>query len=100
MTEQEMQDMIDRVADRFEQASSTSVLPSARKALLIPAVPHMNEVTRDLEMQKITPQVLEASLQKVLENALAEIQKRNLASIDDNAVQQSMERLWTSSSSR
>jgi hypothetical protein len=92
VTEQEMQDMIDRVADRFEQASNTTVTPLARKALLIPALPHMEEVSRDLQTKKISVQFLESSLQRVLENALTVMRERDVRSIDDHSVQQSIAR--------
>lgn len=91
MTEQEMRHIIDKVADRFEEASNTRVLASAREALLTPAIPHMDTVTRDLQMGKISERSLEEAVQQVLENALADIQKRNLESIDDIAMQRSMD---------
>lgn len=84
--------MIDRVADGFEEASNTTVVPSARKALLIPVIPHMDELTRDLQMQKVSEQFLDESLRQVLENALTDVRERNLESIDDLAVQRSMAR--------
>lgn len=92
MTDREIENLIDRVANRFERDSDIRVLPSARKALVLPARPHVDQVTRELETLHITIPMLEDSVRQVLGNALDDIRGRSLDYIDDRAVERSMAR--------
>jgi len=92
MTERELQQLIDRVSDRFEQVSGFRVLQRARKALLVPALPHLDDVRRELDRRTITVQSLEGLMQQILNNTLDDIQQRHIDYIDERAIERSMAR--------
>lgn len=94
MTKQELQQLITLVADGFEQSSDFRVLQTARQALLNPAIPHLDDVTRELERGSITVLFLVNSVRQILDNALDDVRQRGLDAIDDLAIDLSMARYW------
>lgn len=87
-----MQVLINRVSDVFEQGSDTRVLESARYALLKPALPHLANVTRELESQNISLEFLEESVKQILDNALKAALRENLYEINSRHIEFSMKR--------
>jgi hypothetical protein len=94
MNEEELLDLIDRVSDRFEQSFHVRVIQAARTALFLPARPHIEDVTRNLELNIITISFLENSVYEILNHAYADNRKPDLGliDIDYDAVQRSMQR--------
>ena len=90
MNEPELLQLINGVADDFELSSRFRVLQTARLALLTPAIPHLNDVTRELEKGSITVLFLVESVRQILDNAVNDARERGLELIDDLAIEQSM----------
>jgi len=90
MNDIQLKRLIDRVSDDFEKERSIKVLENGRYALLKPAVPHLGDVTRELDRGKITVPFLEGSVDVVLNNAAREREVQNSRSIDDRAIERSI----------
>jgi hypothetical protein len=92
MNESELKRLIDRVSDDFEGERSIKVLENGRYALLKPALPHLGDVTRELDKGKITVPFLEGSVDVVLNNAAREREVQKTRTIDDQAIERSIAR--------
>jgi len=90
MNQHQLKELIDRVSNDFERDESIKVLESGRFALLKPALPHLDDVTRELHERRITVRFLEGSVDVVLNNAAEDLQVRKSRAIDDSAVERSI----------
>ena len=82
--------LINRVSDDFEKSEQITVLESGRHALLEPAIPHLDDVTRELKEGKITVPFLEGSVDVVLNNAAGFPEVQDSRSIDNQAIERSI----------
>lgn len=92
MNEFELRNLIDHVSNNFENEFSIKVLESGRRGLLDPALPHLDDVTRELSQGRITVRFLEGSVDVVLVNATREKEVKHSHSIDDQAIKRSIAR--------
>jgi hypothetical protein len=90
MNQEELDRLINRISDRFEQATGLSVFIEARRALLTPAIPYLDRVTRELGAGTITVAFLEDSLETVLKNGMADARRRGVGYIDAEAITRSI----------
>jgi len=90
MNQQELNALINKVSDRVEKDTGRSVFIIARQALLNPAIPYLDRVTRELSEGVISTRFLEESLEKVLRNAEEDARNRGVNYIDAEAINRSM----------
>jgi hypothetical protein len=90
MTKKEMQDLIQRVCDKFKRETGMDVTGLAIGELLEPAVPHLDDVTQKLYENKISTSFLEQSVLTVLNNALTFARSRNQNYVGYEAIKDSM----------
>ena len=69
MNREELNVLVRGVAQRFERETGISITARALDALVIPALPHLEAVTRELDEGKVTVPFLEGSVRTVLVNA-------------------------------
>jgi hypothetical protein len=86
----QLRKLIDGVSNDFYKETEIRVLENARHALLTPALPHLDTVTRHLEEGRITVPFLEGTLDVVLNNAARDPEVKSRRSIDDQAIKKSM----------
>jgi len=92
MTEGELRQLIERVAEDFRRSSNYGVSEAARQALLQPAIPHLDDVTGELDRGNITVAFLEMSVRQILDNSLIDVRDRRLDLVDALAVERSLSR--------
>ncbi len=92
MTRQELNVLVRGVAQRFEKETGMSITARALDALVIPALPHLETVTRELDEGKVTVPFLEDSVRTVLVNARTVAVERGEAALSFYAVRDSMEK--------
>ncbi len=92
MTRQELNVLVRGVAQRFEKETGMSITARALDALVIPALPHLETVTRELDEGKVTVPFLEASVRTVLVNARAVAVERGEDALSFYAVRDSMKK--------
>lgn len=90
MDRTQLRKLINRVSNEFEKSEQIRVLESGRNALLEPAIPHLDDVTREIKEGKITVPFLEGSVDVVLNNAAGFPQVQNSRSIDSQAIERSI----------
>ena len=90
MTRQELNVLVRGVAQRFEKETGMSITARALDALVIPALPHLETVTRELDEGKVTIPFLEDSVRTVLVNARTVAGERGEAAIAFYAIRESM----------
>jgi len=88
----ELKRLIDRVSYDFERERSIKVLESGRDALLEPALPHLDDVTRELDQGRITVRFLEGSVDVVLSNASQDWEVQQERAINARAIERSIAR--------
>jgi len=92
VTENQLKQLIDRVSDQFQKSTGYSVIGSAREALFRPAVPHLPDVTRELERRRITEAFLENSVREILDNTIEDLSRIKIRYVNGEAVEKSMSR--------
>jgi hypothetical protein len=84
--------LVHRVADQFQQKRRMVVDPSARDALIAPALPHADNVAQALARKEITVQFLEECVTKLLERARRFASAAGVRHVNGPAVEQAMEK--------
>ncbi len=92
MNKQELNVLVRGVAQRFEKETGISITARALDALVIPALPHLETVTRELDEGKITVPFLEGSVRTVLVNARAVALERGEDAVTFYEVRESMKK--------
>ena len=92
MNRQELNVLVRGVAQRFEKETGMSITARALDALVIPALPHLEAVTRELDEGKVTVPFLEDSVRTVLMNARTVAVERGENAIAFYAVSESMKK--------
>ena len=92
MNRQELTGLVRGVAQRFEKETGMSITARALDALVIPALPHLETVTQELDEGKVTVPFLEDSVRTVLVNARAIAVERGENAIAFYAVGESMKK--------
>ena len=92
MNRQELNVLVRGVAQRFEKETGMSITARVLDALVIPALPHLEAVTRELAEGKVTVPFLEDSVRTVLMNARTVAVERGENAIAFYAVRESMKR--------
>jgi len=92
MNKDQMSELVRQVSLRFAESSGYPVTARARGALVAPSLRHLEQVSVELEQGRVTMLQLEAAVLAVLKNALPDVQRRDLRSIDASAVESSMAR--------
>jgi hypothetical protein len=92
MNKQELNVLVRGVAQRFEKETGISITARALDALVIPALPHLETVTRELDEGKITVPFLEGSVRTVLLNARAVALEQGEDAITFYEVRESMKK--------
>ena len=92
MNKQELILLVRGVAQRFERETGMSITARALDALVIPALPHLETVTRELDEGKVTVPFLEDSVRTVLVNARTVAVERGEDAIAFFAVRDSMKK--------
>ena len=75
-------ELVNRVANRFEETTKIGVEEKARLALITPAIPHKNNVEEALGKEEITIEFLENCILEVLNNAVELYVEEKSASLD------------------
>jgi hypothetical protein len=88
----DMAAFVNRVVDEFQQEAGRSLEPSAREALIQPALPHARDVQRQLEDGTLTIDRLEAGLWQVLRGAHEMAGYRLVGGLNEVDVHESMRR--------
>ena len=92
MNREELNVLVRGVAQRFERETGISITARALDALVIPALPHLATVTRELDEGKVTVPFLEGSVRTVLVNARAVAAERGEHAITFYEVRESMKK--------
>ena len=92
MNRQELNVLVRGVAQRFEGETGMSITARALDALVIPALPHLETVTRELGEGKVTVPFLEGSVRTVLLNARTVAVERGEQAITFYAVRESIKK--------
>ncbi len=92
MNRQELNMLVRGVAKRFEKETGMSITARALDALVIPALPHLETVTRELDEGKVTVPFLEDSVRTVLVNARTVAVERGEDALSFYAVRDSMKK--------
>ena len=92
MNREELNVLVRGVAQRFERETGISITARALDALVIPALPHLETVTRELDEGKVTVAFLEDSVRTVLVNARAVGVERGEDAITFFEVRESMKK--------
>ena len=82
--------IVDYACNDFEQERKIKVLQSGRHALVEPAIPHLDTVTRELHEGKITEAFLAGGVDVVLNNAAQDWQVQESREIDGQAIERSI----------
>jgi hypothetical protein len=85
-------ELVNSVADEFENNRQMTVTPDGREALIQPALPYQGHVDDELRSGKVTPDFLRESVTIVLENGLEIARTEALSSIDGHVVRKSMKK--------
>jgi hypothetical protein len=85
-------ELVDTVADDFEENKQMEVTPDGRQALVEPAIPYQDQVQNELLSGKITHQFLRQSVTAVLDNGYEIAMAENLSAIDRYVVQKSIKK--------
>ena len=87
----DMRAFVNRMADQFQDSARILVDPSAREALIGPALPHEEGVARQLARRALTIEFLEDCVLSVLERARRIAGTTGQSQINATCVEQSME---------
>ena len=86
-----LRELINQVADRFEEQSGMKVTALAREELIKPALPYRDQVLRELNTGEITIEFLESSIFSVLERARQIAIRIGQDHVGENTTQESMQ---------
>ena len=92
MTRQELNVLVKGVAQQFERETDLFLTARALDALVTPAVPHLDAITRELAKRKITVPFLEGAVRTVLVNAGAITVERGETAISFYTVRESLKK--------
>ena len=92
MTRQELNALVSGVVRQFEGETGLSVTARGRDALVIPAVTHLDAITRELDERTITVPFLEDAVRIVLVNAGAITVERGETAISFYTVRESLKK--------
>ena len=92
MNRQELNVLVRGAAQRFEKEMGMSITARALDAFVIPALPHLETVTRELDEGKVTVPALEGCVRTVLVNARTIAVERGEHAITFYTVRESMKK--------